>query len=152
MINKIKKLAKKYRELITYIIFGVLTTIVSLVSFKIFDSLLGEKLYLLTNIMSWIFAVSFAYITNKLWVFESKSWQGKTVIKELLGFVGARLFSLGVEELGLWLLIDILNIGALRLSILSLDINGNMIAKVIMQIVVIILNYVFSKLVVFKKK
>ena len=102
--------------------------------------------------MSWIFAVSFAYITNKLWVFESKSWQGKTVIKELLGFVGARLFSLGVEELGLWLLIDILNMGALRLSILSLDINGNMIAKVIMQIVVIILNYVFSKLVVFKKK
>lgn len=152
MINKIKKLAKKYRELITYIIFGVLTTIVSLVSFKIFDSLLGEKLYLLTNIMSWIFAVSFAYITNKLWVFESKSWQGKTVIKELLGFVGARLFSLGVEELGLWLLIDILHMGALRLSILSLDINGNMIAKVIMQIVVIILNYVFSKLVVFKKK
>lgn len=152
MINKIKKLAKKYRELITYIIFGVLTTIVSLVSFKIFDSLLGEKLYLLTNIMSWIFAVSFAYITNKLWVFESKSWQGKTVIKELLGFVGARLFSLGVEELGLWLLIDILNMGALRLSILSLDINGNMIAKVIMQIVVIILNYVFSKLVIFKKK
>lgn len=152
MINKIKKLAKKYRELITYIIFGVLTTIVSLVSFKIFDSLLGEKLYLLTNIMSWIFAVSFAYITNKLWVFESKSWQGKTVIKELLGFVGARLFSLGVEELGLWLLIDILNMGALRLSILSLDINGNMIAKVVMQIVVIILNYVFSKLVVFKKK
>ena len=152
MINEIKKLAKKYRELITYIIFGVLTTIVSLVSFKIFDSLLGEKLYLLTNIMSWIFAVSFAYITNKLWVFESKSWQGKTVIKELLGFVGARLFSLGVEELGLWLLIDILNMGALRLSILSLDINGNMIAKVIMQIVVIILNYVFSKLVVFKKK
>ena len=152
MINKIKKLTKKYRELITYIIFGVLTTIVSLVSFKIFDSLLGEKLYLLTNIMSWIFAVSFAYITNKLWVFESKSWQGKTVIKELLGFVGARLFSLGVEELGLWLLIDILHMGALRLSILSLDINGNMIAKVIMQIVVIILNYVFSKLVVFKKK
>ena len=152
MINEIKKLAKKYRELITYIIFGVLTTIVSLVSFKIFDSLLGEKLYLLTNIMSWIFAVSFAYITNKLWVFESKSWQGKTVIKELLGFVGARLFSLGVEELGLWLLIDILHMGALRLSILSLDINGNMIAKVIMQIVVIILNYVFSKLVVFKKK
>ena len=75
MINKIKKLAKKYRELITYIIFGVLTTIVSLVSFKIFDSLLGEKLYLLTNIMSWIFAVSFAYITNKVFVFNSKSYK-----------------------------------------------------------------------------
>ncbi|MGN0531375.1 MAG: GtrA family protein [Eubacterium sp.] len=152
MINKIKKLVIKYRELITYVIFGVLTTVVSLVSFKIFDSILGEKMYLLSNILSWIFAVGFAYVTNKLWVFESKSWNTKTVIKELTGFISARLFSLGVEELGLWLLIDILNMGTISLSILSFDINGNMIAKLIMQIVVVILNYVFSKLVIFKKK
>lgn len=152
MINKIKKLIIKYRELITYVIFGVLTTVVSLVSFKIFDSILGEKMYLLSNILSWIFAVGFAYVTNKLWVFESKSWKAKTVIKELSGFIGARLFSLGVEELGLWLLIDILNMGTIHFGILSFDINGNMIAKLIMQIVVVILNYVFSKLVIFKKK
>ena len=128
-----------------------MTTLVNYVVFFVCLRLLNIN-YLISNVVSWVFAVMFAYITNKLWVFESKSWQGKTVIKELLGFVGARLFSLGVEELGLWLLIDILHMGALRLSILSLDINGNMIAKVIMQIVVIILNYVFSKLVVFKKK
>lgn len=152
MINKIKKLIIKYRELITYVIFGVLTTVVSLVSFKIFDSILGEKMYLLSNILSWIFAVGFAYVTNKLWVFESKSWKAKTVIKELSGFISARLFSLGVEELGLWLLIDILNMGTIHFGILSFHINGNMIAKLIMQIVVVILNYVFSKLVIFKKK
>lgn len=148
----IKNLLVKYRELITYVIFGVLTTVVSLVSFKIFDSLLGEKLYLISNVISWIFAVSFAYVTNKLWVFESKSWKSDVIIKEILGFISARLFSLGVEELGLWLLIDILNIGKISVDLFSFNINGNMIAKLIMQVVVIVLNYVFSKLVIFKKK
>lgn len=148
----IKKLLVKYRELITYVIFGVLTTVVSLVSFKIFDSILGEGLYLVSNVISWIFAVSFAYVTNKLWVFESKSWKSNVIIKEIIGFVSARLFSLGVEELGLWLLIDIFSIGKISVDLFSFNINGNMIAKLIMQFVVIVLNYVFSKLVIFKKK
>lgn len=148
----IKKLLVKYRELITYVIFGVLTTVVSLVSFKIFDSILGEDLYLVSNVISWIFAVSFAYVTNKLWVFESKSWKSNVIIKEIIGFVSARLFSLGVEELGLWLLIDIFSIGKISVDLFSFNINGNMIAKLIMQVVVIVLNYVFSKLVIFKKK
>lgn len=148
----IKNLLVKYRELITYVIFGVLTTVVSLVSFKIFDSILGENLYLISNVISWIFAVSFAYVTNKLWVFESKSWKSNVIIKEIIGFVSARLFSLGVEELGLWLLIDIFSIGKISVDLFSFNINGNMIAKLIMQVVVIVLNYVFSKLVIFKKK
>lgn len=148
----IKNLLVKYRELITYVIFGVLTTVVSLVSFKIFDSILGENLYLISNVISWIFAVSFAYVTNKLWVFESKSWKSNVIIKEIIGFISARLFSLGVEELGLWLLVDIFNIGKISVDLFSFNINGNMIAKLIMQVVVIVLNYVFSKLVIFKKK
>ena len=148
----IKNLLVKYRELITYVIFGVLTTVVSLVSFKIFDSILGEDLYLVSNVISWIFAVSFAYVTNKLWVFESKSWKSNVIIKEIIGFISARLFSLGVEELGLWLLVDIFNIGKISVDLFSFNINGNMIAKLIMQFVVIVLNYVFSKLVIFKKK
>ncbi len=147
----IKKLFNQYRELISYIFFGALTTVVSLVSFRIFDIILGEKLYLLTNIISWIFAVVFAYITNKLWVFESKSWKSRVVIKELIGFFGARILSLVIEEAGLWLMIDLLNMGDIGIDIFSLDINGNFIAKLIMQVVVVILNYVFSKLVIFKK-
>ena len=147
----IKRLFNKYKELISYIFFGVLTTVVSLVSFRIFDVILGEKLYLLTNVISWIFAVIFAYITNKLWVFESKSWRAGVVIKELIGFFGARLLSLVIEEVGLWLMVEKLSMGDISIDIFSFNINGNFIAKLILQVVVVILNYIFSKLVIFKK-
>lgn len=152
MIETIKKLFNKYKELINYVFFGVLATIVSIGSFKIFDVILGEHLYMLSNVISWIITVIFAYFTNKLWVFQSKSWKPNVVVRELIGFFGARLFSLGVEELGLWLMIDKMNIGTMGFEILDFDVNGNLIAKVIMQIVIVILNYIFSKLIIFKKK
>ncbi|MCM1114634.1 MAG: GtrA family protein [Clostridium sp.] len=148
----IKKLFLKYKEPISYIFFGVLTTIVSLASFKAFDMLLGKKLYLITNIFSWLLAVIFAYITNKLWVFESKSWKAGVVGRELISFFGARVFSLIIEEAGLWLMIDACHMGNINWNILSFGVNGNMLAKLIMQIVVVILNYIFSKLVIFKKQ
>lgn len=152
MIETIKKLFNKYKELISYVFFGVLATIVSIGSFKIFDVILGEHLYMLSNVISWIITVIFAYFTNKLWVFQSKSWKPNVVVRELIGFFGARLFSLGVEELGLWLMIDKMNIGTIGFEILDFDVNGNLIAKVIMQVVIVILNYIFSKLIIFKKK
>lgn len=152
MIEKIKKLFNKYKELISYVFFGVLATIVSIGSFKIFDVILGEHLYMVSNVISWIITVIFAYFTNKLWVFQSKSWKPSIVIKELVGFFGARLFSLGVEELGLWLMIDQMNIDRIGFDILDFEVNGNLIAKVIMQVVIVILNYIFSKLIIFKKK
>lgn len=148
----IKKLFLKYKELISYVFFGVLATVVNLVSFKIFDLILGANLYLVTNIVSWVITVVFAYFTNKLWVFESKSWEASIVIKELVGFFGARVFSLVVEEAGLWLMIDLCNIGTISWEILNFDLTGNMIAKIIMQVIVVIMNYVFSKLVIFKHK
>lgn len=107
---------------------------------------------MLSNVISWIITVIFAYFTNKLWVFQSKSWKPNVVIRELVGFFGARLFSLGVEELGLWLMIDKMDIGRIGFEILGFDVNGNLIAKVIMQVVIVILNYIFSKLIIFKKK
>lgn len=152
MIETIKKLFNKYKELISYVFFGVLATVVNLVSFKIFDAILGEHLYLVTNIISWIITVIFAYFTNKLWVFESKSWKANVVIKEVIGFFSARIFSLVVEELGLWLMIDKMDIGKIDFDLLGFEINGNFIAKVIMQVIIVILNYVFSKLIIFKKK
>lgn len=149
-----KKISKKeIIELIKYIVFGVLTTLVSLGTFKLFDVLLGERLYLVSNIISWIFSVIFAFVTNKLWVFESKSWKTAIAGKEFISFIGARLFSLGVEEAGLWLLVSVLKMGAIQpFSIFGFEVNGNLIAKVIMQVVVVILNYVFSKFLIFKKK
>lgn len=147
-----KNLFVKYKEVINYLIFGALTTIVSLGSFEISDRILGQKLYLVSNVISWILAVLFAYFTNKLWVFESKSWEKSIVIKEMAGFFGARLFSLGTESLGLWILITLLNVGALHFDVFSFTISGNMIAKLVMQIVVLVLNYVFSKFMIFAKK
>lgn len=150
----IKKLFLKYKEIISYVFFGVLATIVNLVSFKLFDAILGADLYLFTNVISWVITVIFAYFTNKLWVFESKSWKLSVVMREMVGFFGARLFSLGVEEAGLWLMLDdkALGMGGLTIDIFGIVIDGNMIAKIIMQVVVVILNYVFSKLIIFKKK
>lgn len=147
-----KKLFLKYKELISYVFFGALTTVVSLVSFKIADVILGEKLYLISNIISWVLAVLFAYITNKLWVFESKSWKRQVIIKEIAGFFSARLFSFGVEELGLWIAILLCHMGKMSVTVFGININGNMIAKLVMQIVVLVLNYVFSKFLIFAKK
>lgn len=148
----IKRLYIKYKEIINYIIFGVLTTVVSIGTYELFNALLGRNLYLLNNVISWVFAVAFAYITNKLWVFESKSFRAGVVFKELIGFFGARLFSLGVEEAGLWILMDLCKMNGLNVGILGFDINGSMIAKIIMQFVVVVLNYVFSKFIVFSRK
>ena len=136
----IKKLFLKYKELISYVFFGVLATIVSILSFKLFDVLLGPQLYLLSNVISWIITVIFAYFTNKIWVFESKSWKANVLVKEIVSFFGARVFSLVVEEAGLWLMIDQMDMGGISWDILTFSISGNMIAKIIMQVVVVILN------------
>ncbi|MBE6818292.1 MAG: GtrA family protein [Ruminococcaceae bacterium] len=149
---------KKFRkenliELIKYIIFGVLTTLVGLGTFMLFEWLLGKNLYLLNNALSWVIAVAFAFVTNKLWVFNSKSWQSKIVLKEAASFAGARLFSLGVEELGLWLLISVLGMGNMEdWVLLGVHISGDLIAKGIMMVIIVILNYVLSKFIIFKKK
>ena len=153
-MKKIKEFLKseQFKELVKYLIFGVLTTLVSIISFKIFDVILGERLYLVTNVLSWIFAVAFAFVTNKIFVFRSKTTEKKVLFRELISFVGARVLSLLIEEGGLWLLIDVLNLGGITpIKIFSFAINGNLIAKVIMQVVIVILNYVFSKFFIFKK-
>jgi putative flippase GtrA len=152
MSELIKKIAenplfKKYvnRETILYVIFGVLTTIVNYVAFFIFDSafgkadLFGKYGYLIANIIAWIAAVIFAFITNKIYVFESKSWKASIIGFEFASFVGARLFSLLIEMGFMWLFVS-------RLGM------NKYIAKLIISVVVIILNYVFSKLVIFRKR
>ena len=144
---------KQIIELIKYLFFGVLTTVVGIGSFKLFDWLIGEKLYLISNVLSWIMAVSFSFITSKLWVFESKSFKKEVVFKEALSFAGARLFTLGVEELGLFLLISVAGMKNFAgFKLFSVGINGNLIAKIIVSVIVVILNYILSKFLIFKKK
>ena len=151
MINMIKSLIIKYKELITYGLFGVATTVVNFATFEIASRILGEKLYLLSNVIAWVVCVIFAYITNKLWVFESKSMKPEVVFKELISFFAARGFSFIIEEGGLFLLVDVVGFSDYTLTLYGFSISGTMISKMIVGVVVVIINYFFSKLFIFKK-
>ncbi len=152
MLKMIKKLFDKYKELILYVVFGVLTTAVNFVSFWLLGNLLGDNLYLINNCAAWIISVIFAYITNKLFVFESKSWNIKVVAKESLEFLVARIFSFGVEEGGLWLFVEILKFDKYSFEIFDFVIDGKLTAKIVLAVIVVILNYFFSKFIIFAKK
>ena len=149
-MKMIKKLFIKYKELITYVIFGVLTTLVNFFAFWLFTKIFGEEFYLVNNAIAWVVGVIFAYITNKLFVFESKSWNLKVITKEITGFLGARIFSFLVEEGGMFLFITVLGLGEKSLTILSLTITGQFIVKILLAVIVVVMNYVFSKFFIFK--
>lgn len=152
MLKKIKILATKYKELILYVVFGVLTTLVNFGVFWIFTKILGENLYLFNNAVAWVAGVVFAFVTNKLFVFESKIWHFKKAGKELVEFFGARLFSFGVEEGGMWLFISVLGFGAKIVEVFGIAISGQMLVKLALAVIVVILNYFFSKFIIFKTK
>ena len=138
MLEKIKALMEKYREVIIYLVFGVLTTAVNYVIYLPCYNLLGLSSSV-SNVIAWVGAVAFAFLTNKPFVFRSHDWSAKTVIPELTKFVGTRLGSGGLETLILLIFVDLLGM------------NGNL-WKLITSVLVVVLNYVGSKLLVFKKK
>ena len=143
---------KNKKEIINYIIFGMLTTAVNFAVFWIFNRLLGKNYYLVSNVIAWIVAVAFAYVTNRIWVFESKVTTLKGILLEVGEFFLARLFSLGVEEAGLLILVDLMKFKDLNFNLFTFTITGELIAKVILAVVVVILNYIFSKFIIFKKQ
>ena len=139
MKEKIKALYSKYKEIINYLIVGVLTTIVSLIVYyvSVLTFLNPEIPYQLqiANILQWVAGVTFAYFTNRKYVFESKE---KNKIKEASKFVLARLLTLVMDMFIMWLGVTILH-------------GNDKIIKLVSQVVITISNYVFSKLFVFKK-
>lgn len=152
-MTKIKELYNKYKEIILYIFYGGLTTLVNLIAYAVFEWILGERLYLVTNLIAWILAAAFAYIVNKLFVFELKSWAPKQLAKEIPEFFLARVFSFVVEELGMLMFVDGFNFSEINLDIFGLfNLSGPMIAKIILAVIVVIMNYFFSKFIIFKKK
>ena len=151
-MKTIKNLIIKYKELIIYGIFGVGTTLVNFLTYKLFNVLLGVDFYLVSNIIAWFVSVVFAYVSNKLFVFESKSWEPRLVVKEVSSFFAARIFSFLVEEAGLFLLVDICKMKDFAFEIFGFTISGNMISKVALAVVVVVMNYFFSKFVIFRKK
>ena len=138
MIEKFKELFHKHYDIKVYVVFGVLTTAVNYIVYLPCYNLL-ELSSSVSNVIAWAAAVAFAYVTNKPFVFRSHDWSYKTVIPELTKFVGTRLASGGLETLILLLFVDILH-G-----------NGN-VWKLITSVLVVILNYIGSKLLVFRKK
>lgn len=136
-MNKTLKLYSKYKEIILYLVFGVLTTVVSISSYYFCSEFLSLH-YLVSNIISWVLAVAFAYFTNRVWVFESKSEGISAILKEIFTFVNCRLLSGVIDMATMFVLVEAINI-------------NDMYAKVFTQVIVVILNYVFSKLIIFKK-
>lgn len=143
MIKKIKELYVKYKEIINYLIFGILTTLVNLITkyillFTVLNPTNGFQLQI-AIIISWIAGVLFAYFTNRKFVFESKN-QNK--LKEFISFVVARIATLLLEMFIMWFFVTLLKLNSdLYVVIFTL----------VAQVAVVIGNYIFSKLFVFKK-
>lgn len=133
MESKIKLL----KELISYGIFGVLTTTINILIFMILNQL--NMNYMLSNFIAWVLSVSFAFYTNRKFVFKSDSCTKEQLSKEILAFFGSRIFSLVIDMIFMFLLINMLLVNAF-------------ISKLIVNVVVIILNYALSKLFIFKKQ
>lgn len=138
-MNKIKELYIKYKEVINYLVFGGLSTAVNFVSYYIAARLLGIEEVTSSGI-SWFCSVLFAYITNKIFVFESKTDTKKAFFKEMISFFLARILS-GI----------LCDVGTFALMVKVFNIN-DIIAKIVTQVMVVIVNYIFSKLIIFKKK
>ncbi len=138
MVNTIRTLLEKYWDILAYLFFGVCTTVVNYIVYLPCYNLLHFSATL-SNILAWVVAVVFAYLTNKPFVFKSNDWSRETVIPELTKFVGCRIGSGAMETVILFLAVDLLGW------------NGN-IWKLLTQVMVVILNYIGSKLLVFTKK
>lgn len=130
------ELLKKYKEPILYILFGVLTTLVNIVVYYLVADV-ASIYYMIANVIAWIASVLFAFVTNKLFVFESKLWNGSVVLPEMGGFFLARVATGAVDMVLMWLVVDVAQM-------------GDMFAKVFVNVVVIVLNYVASKLWIFR--
>lgn len=136
-MEKIRMLIRKYYDILAYLLFGVLTTVVNYIVYLPCYNLLHLSAAV-SNVIAWVAAVAFAYLTNKPFVFKSYDWSARTVVPELTKFVGSRVVSGALETAIIFVTVDLLLW------------NGN-VMKLVTSVLVVILNYVASKLLVFKK-
>lgn len=134
----VKKLIEKYKDIIPYTIFGILTTAVNVVSYW-FCAHICKFGTMTSTIIAWFLAVLFAYLTNRQWVFHSEANTKKEIENEVISFYVCRLLTGIVDLACMWLFVDILSLNDVYIKVFS-------------NILVIILNYVASKLIIFKKK
>lgn len=132
------EILKKHKEIILYLIFGGLTVAINLTTYILLTRIANIN-YLIANIMSWFIAVLFAYLTNKIYVFESNLTELIFLIKELISFVSCRLFSGILELILMYLMINILYI-------------NDLFVKIFTNTIIILLNYILSKAIIFNKQ
>ncbi len=138
MIEKGMELLKKYKSFVMYAIFGVLTTLINLASYYVLYNVLNWG-NMPSTALAWLLAVIFAFATNKKWVFDSQSMEWKVLLYELASFFACRIAT-GVFDMAvMYVAVDVMA-------------WNEMLWKLLSNVIVIILNYVASKLVIFKKK
>ena len=137
---------RRYREQLSYLLFGVLTTAVNYGVFWLLELLWNGRYVLTANLIAFAAATLFAYLTNKVFVFQARYWKPGVMLREVSVFVSARLFSFALEEFGLYLAAYTLRLGRFRIG----PVDGVMAAKILLSVVAVILNYIFSKLLVFR--
>ncbi|MDD5934338.1 MAG: GtrA family protein [Clostridiales bacterium] len=135
-----KRLWNKFvtKETVSYVIVGLLTTAVNLLSYRLLRIQFGIN-ELLANIIAWVVAVIFAYVTNNLFVFGSGIEEKGKEITKIIKFFSARLVTLGIEEVGILIFVTWMKF-------------PDMIVKLALAVIVIVVNYIFSKLFIFTKK
>lgn len=134
----IKELVLKNKEIILYIIFGVATTVINIITYYMCAHSMGLSV-ILSSTIAWVISVLFAYITNKIWVFKSKTWSPKELFKECLSFITARLVTGGIDICIMFLFVTLMGF-------------NDLVVKILSNVVVIILNYILSKMIVFREK
>ena len=150
-MKKLKKLLN--RETILYIVFGVATTVVNYIVFHLlYNVFWHQSRSLAANAAAFVAAVIFAFVVNKCFVFESKSWSAATLKREIPSFLAGRIGSFGIEEAGLFLAEKVFKLGGvIAITVGGTELDWITVIKVALAFVVVALNYVFCKLLVFKK-
>ena len=135
-MKKIKELYLQYKEVINYLFFGGCTTVVNFITFILCFNILKIN-DIISQVIAWVVAVIFAYVTNKIWVFESNNHTLDTIIKEITSFFSCRILTGILDVIIMYIFVDKLKF-------------NDIVIKALSNILVIILNYVASKLLIFK--
>lgn len=133
----VKALFRKYKDVIPYLFFGVCTTAVNVVTYWLFAHIFYIAT-MVSTLIAWVLAVLFAYVTNRKWVFFSKAKTGQEILREIIAFFGCRVATGIVDWAGMFFLVEVLDL-------------YDVIIKLLCNVMVIVLNYIASKLIVFKK-
>lgn len=134
-IKKLRQLLMKYKEQLLYLFFGGLSFLVSISTFAYFEKVININ-ELFSNVLSWLVTVMFAFLTNRIWVFSSKTKNWKEFVRQMYSFYMGRVVTLILEELILLIFVTWLNLNSI-------------VVKLIAQVIVIILNYIISKFIIF---